>query len=93
MSLVKPDPRTPHGEQCAVMYRWPWEQGEPEDARVIWCPLAQVAWRKSCGWRLVLSDAEIELTLWPGQEWARPNQAKYQQRPTTFYPPQDEDYR
>lgn len=79
MGLVK---RTPHGEYCAVMYRWPWEDGDPASARVIWVPMQQVAWRKSFGWRLVLEDAEINLTLSLGQTWKEPEPPR-----KPFYPP------
>ena len=79
MALVK---RTPHGEYSAVMYRWPWEEGDPSSARVIWVPMAQVEWRKRFGWRLILEDAEIHLTLGLGQTWKDAEPAK-----KPFYPP------
>lgn len=78
-----PVKRTPHGEYCAVMYRWPFEQGEPDSARVIWVPMAQVGWRERFGWRLVLEDAEIHLKLNLGEEWKK--DVAVPKKP--FYPP------
>jgi hypothetical protein len=43
----------------SLMWRWPFEMGEPESARVIRVPIAQVAWRQGLGWRLLIRDEDV----------------------------------
>jgi hypothetical protein len=54
--------RIPSPVAWALMFRWPFESGEPSIIRV---PLAQVAWRKDFGWRLLIRDDEMPTTQTP----------------------------
>jgi hypothetical protein len=54
--------RIPSPVAWALMFRWPFESGEPSIIRV---PLAQVAWRKDFGWRLLIRDDEMPTAQTP----------------------------
>lgn len=90
--MFPPIKRTPPSlVPYAVMYRWPWEADDemrdpPEvGVTVIRVPMQQIEWRMRFGWRLIIDDTDVELTLGPGQEWAPyPVQAK---KAPPFYPP------
>jgi hypothetical protein len=50
----------------ALMYRWPFEMGGLDAAKIILVPTRHIQWRRDHGWRLMANDEDFVIPEDPG---------------------------